>query len=352
LYENKWLTRDELIEKAFAPEEWQVEEQFALDMNWRWSGGDNERYKGFTQLSAKQFFKEEVDGRIWKKRNFSYDLSLSAEQNVLNKTLVEQKIRNDELFKHDGWYLYPGETEQISADELNYRKLCVKEISQQMEQNQIENEILDERSTRMSDLQPIKRIREILNTAISNGDLEIDGTWKIKTDDNNDVNVESFVKWKAIKAEEIPFPNELWKYLTRGALLISPKIRTDDPELKELVQEALKFFTKGDQQTALEKLWDAFEITKTLLDTDMKKSVEKLIKTASNALHENLKEFLKAEFKALTDIGNGHKIRHHKKGDQQPINSDAGKDYLFHRMLALIDFVLGQVYEHGENEDS
>jgi hypothetical protein len=124
----------------------------------------------------------------------------------------------------------------------------------------------------------------------------------------------------------------------RNELLFNKKTETTDETLNDLVDRSKEFFIKGDKQIAIEKLWDAFERMKTLLGPDKKTSITKLIKIMSNELETIL---LENEFRSLTEIGNSYQIRHHET-EKKPINSDMEREYLFFRMLSLMDFALNK----------
>lgn len=106
--------------------------------------------------------------------------------------------------------------------------------------------------------------------------------------------------------------------------------------LKDLITEAAKYYNDNNKKIAVEKLWDAFERLKTYYSPtlDKKHSVKKIIESMSN----NQEEFYKmydAEFRALTDIGNDFRIRHHETTKIE-IKDEKQFDYFYRRCLALI----------------
>lgn len=122
-------------------------------------------------------------------------------------------------------------------------------------------------------------------------------------------------------------------------LLFDNKANTSDKELNKLIEEAKeRFFNPNDKQVAIEKLWDAFERLKTHFTHEgLKKnqSADKL----TTLISENFdKDFIDEEFKKLTTIGNGYRIRHHEadKKELAPVHMN----YFFFRMLSLIDLCL------------
>jgi hypothetical protein len=94
-------------------------------------------------------------------------------------------------------------------------------------------------------------------------------------------------------------------------------------------------------QDALERIWDAFERVKTLEPPhdDKGRSVAALLDRAA-AGSEAHRAVLEAESRALTKIGNSHRIRH-SETNQKSLGSDrAAGDYLFLRMFAFLHAVL------------
>lgn len=130
-------------------------------------------------------------------------------------------------------------------------------------------------------------------------------------------------------------------------LLQNLNIRTKDDILNELVNSAIGNIRKPkefDRKIALEKVWDAFERIKTFYDNNPKKKKVSAQKLISN-IAEGTPEFdviLESEFKALTDIGNNFQIRHFEISKIR-ISSMKQVDYLFYRMISLIDLCLDEV---------
>lgn len=125
-------------------------------------------------------------------------------------------------------------------------------------------------------------------------------------------------------------------------LLFDRKTKTNDKELDSLINEAKdRFFIPKDKQVALEKLWDAFERIKTYFDSNKKKSSSELVKMASDGFNF---EIIENEFQLLTKIGNEYKIRHHET-DKLEVSKAKHVDYLFFRMLSLIDLCIKSINE-------
>ncbi len=109
-----------------------------------------------------------------------------------------------------------------------------------------------------------------------------------------------------------------------------------DEALDDLVARAESRFLSPDLDAAcdaLEKLWDAFERVKTVLDAESKKrSVAALI--AASTTTPSAADLVDAEMAALTDVGNSFRIRHHEM-NKHPV-PDELVDYLFIRMYSLL----------------
>ena len=110
--------------------------------------------------------------------------------------------------------------------------------------------------------------------------------------------------------------------------------------LKELVIEAEKYYHEGNKQIAVEKLWDAFERLKTYYSPALNKpsSANKIIDDMS-ASNPNFKIMYETEFKALTNIGNEFRIRHHET-TKIDITDNRQYDYFYKRCLALISVAI------------
>jgi hypothetical protein len=125
-------------------------------------------------------------------------------------------------------------------------------------------------------------------------------------------------------------------------LLFDRQTKTNDQELDSLINEAKdRFFIPKDKQIALEKLWDAFERIKTYFGSNKKKSSSELVSIASDGFNF---EIIESEFRLLTKIGNEYKIRHHET-DKLEVSKSKHVDYLFFRMLSLIDLCIKSINE-------
>lgn len=108
--------------------------------------------------------------------------------------------------------------------------------------------------------------------------------------------------------------------------------------LRELLHTAIQKHKSPypeDQKDAVEKIWDALERLKTYYTTlDKKDSAAKIVNDIAGE-NTSLIELLNAEFKALTDIGNNYRIRHHETS-KVDITDPRHYDYFFNRCLSLI----------------
>lgn len=110
----------------------------------------------------------------------------------------------------------------------------------------------------------------------------------------------------------------------------------EETGLKELLQEASRYYEKKDLKTAVEKIWDAFERLKTYYSPtlDKKTSVNRIILDMSNN-NKSFEVIFEKEFNELTMIGNKFRIRHHEKTIID-IEDDKHYDYFYKRCLTLI----------------
>jgi len=111
-----------------------------------------------------------------------------------------------------------------------------------------------------------------------------------------------------------------------------------EPGLKELLKTAIQKHKSpypDDQKDAVEKIWDALERMKTYYTTMDKRASASKIVTDMSGGQADFSDLFNAEFKALTDIGNDYRIRHHET-NKIDITDIRHYDYFFNRCLALI----------------
>lgn len=110
--------------------------------------------------------------------------------------------------------------------------------------------------------------------------------------------------------------------------------------LKELLNDADKYYRLGNKQIAVEKLWDAFERLKTYYSPtlDKAKSADKIIDDMSDS-EQHFQSMYKTEFKALTDIGNLFRIRHHET-TKIDVTDNRQYEYFYKRCMALVSVAI------------
>ena len=112
---------------------------------------------------------------------------------------------------------------------------------------------------------------------------------------------------------------------------------TSDIKFDQLLAAAARKHLDPDPDVraeGLEKLWDAFERIKTLLNKDKRAGAERLIEAAGEGATAEETKLLRCEMKALTEIGNTFRIRHHETSASEL--TAAFSDQLFVRMYALL----------------
>ncbi|TCK61549.1 hypothetical protein [Seleniivibrio woodruffii] len=119
-------------------------------------------------------------------------------------------------------------------------------------------------------------------------------------------------------------------------------ISKTETELKKHLLEACSQIISpktDDRKYALRDLWDAFERIKTIINpSDKKDSANQLVDRIVKI--DNLNKYIiENEFKQLTEIGNQYHIRHAEL-TQIDVNDIHTIDYLFFRMMALINIAL------------
>jgi hypothetical protein len=139
--------------------------------------------------------------------------------------------------------------------------------------------------------------------------------------------------------------------LTHGKLIeriventpLSPEIETQVQQIaeygtRELMKDAIALYKTPNpaaRQDSVEKIWDALERLKTYYtNLDKRGSATKVVNDMSNGKSGFITIF-DAEFRALTDIGNSFRIRHHET-NRIDITDNRHYDYFFNRCLSLI----------------
>lgn len=125
--------------------------------------------------------------------------------------------------------------------------------------------------------------------------------------------------------------------------VLSPEIIANvdliaEPGIRDLLKEAIEKHMQPTVQAhrdAVEKIWDALERLKTYYTTMDKRSSATKIATDMADGNQNYFALFNSEFKALTDIGNDYRIRHHET-NKIDITDPRHYDYFFNRCLSLI----------------
>lgn len=113
-----------------------------------------------------------------------------------------------------------------------------------------------------------------------------------------------------------------------------------DDDLAQLVAQAEAKFLDPDpavSRDALEKLWDAFERAKSLLDPAHKQRSAHALAEASTTTEAAI-ALVESEMLALTNVGNDFRIRHHET-TKHPVPNDL-VDHLFLRLYVLLRLLL------------
>lgn len=167
---------------------------------------------------------------------------------------------------------------------------------------------------------------------------------KHSTDDNFEAQINAI-----LKLNEIAFQLNNGKLITTFDAQINKNSLAPVYEagLKELLQEASKYYDENNLQIAVEKLWDAFERLKTYYAPalDKKKSVNKIIEDMSGKLSP-FRDLYEKEFQELTAIGNNFRIRHHEL-TKVDIEDKRHYEYFYKRCLSLIATAIQYLVNRG-----
>jgi hypothetical protein len=125
-----------------------------------------------------------------------------------------------------------------------------------------------------------------------------------------------------------------------GESLVRTYFQTGDRMLDVMLEESRTKFSDPDpliRREALERLFDAWERIKSLADTNKAKSVQLILDRSAS--EPAFREVLEKEARELTQVGNGHLLRHHER-NQTPVIDVDHVDYLYHRLFAMIELVI------------
>lgn len=140
-----------------------------------------------------------------------------------------------------------------------------------------------------------------------------------------------------------PVENLNQEVSNQSSELLDKTLNTGEDQTIDKIIEHSKILIRSkssiDKQTALEKIWDAFERLKTLYGEGSKKSTVKTLITQTSHNSIQNQQLLENEFFELTKIGNTYEIRHFEKG-KEPIPSDEFREYLYFRTLSIISYCM------------
>lgn len=125
-----------------------------------------------------------------------------------------------------------------------------------------------------------------------------------------------------------------------GEALVRTYFRTGDRTLDVMLEESRTKFSDPDpliRREALERLFDTWGRIKSLADANKAKSVQLILDRCAS--EPAFREVLEKEARELTQIGNGHLLRHHER-NQTPVIDVDHVDYLYHRLFALVELVI------------
>ena len=125
-----------------------------------------------------------------------------------------------------------------------------------------------------------------------------------------------------------------------GERLVRTYFETGDWTLNVMLEESRRKFSDPDpliRREALERLFDAWERIKSLADVNKAKSVQLILDRSAS--EPAFREVLEKEARELTQVGNGHLLRHHEL-KQLPVIDVDHVDYLYHRLFAMVQLVI------------
>lgn len=143
----------------------------------------------------------------------------------------------------------------------------------------------------------------------------------------------------SLKSNELIDLSDVFNLNVQNELLFNQQVETSDKTLNDLITNARTLFLQGNIQLAIEKIWDALERIKTLLNKEKKKGIEAICNSLGDELPA---DFFDAEYDSLTKIGNDYQIRHFETSKKSLENLET-KRYLFFRALSLINLTLSRI---------
>lgn len=146
-------------------------------------------------------------------------------------------------------------------------------------------------------------------------------------------------KTKADKYEKY-----LKEHIENNDLIFNQEILNIDDKLSKIIQKARTLYLNREIQSAVEKIWDALERTKTILNSDKKKGVYGICSICEANIAAR---YINDEFNTLTKIGNEYQIRHFET-DKKEITDEEILSYLFFRAYSLIIFSINKIYKNKQ----
>lgn len=138
-------------------------------------------------------------------------------------------------------------------------------------------------------------------------------------------------------ADEVYDISTVFDFNVNTDLLFEEQIKSADDTLNSLIDSSREFYIKGDIQFAVEKIWDALERSKTILNPENKKeSISSTCKKCAVNLEET---FFNNEYNTLTDVGNSYQIRHFETNKIKIDDIDTLK-YLYFRAFVLVNYAI------------
>lgn len=123
----------------------------------------------------------------------------------------------------------------------------------------------------------------------------------------------------------------------------------NDPILAKLLNESIESFIRIDRfniDTALEKISNALERVKTVLNPKNKKSsIQDTIDSITS--DQTIRDLIGEHTKKLTEISNNYNIRHKEK-NQSELESEALKRYFFYEYFNLIRLILDAIEKNNQ----
>ena len=124
------------------------------------------------------------------------------------------------------------------------------------------------------------------------------------------------------------------------------KLNCVDKELLELVEKSRYLYYENNLQGAVEKIWDALERSKTILNDDKKKGAKELCELCAGDLDSDI---FNNEYVTLTNIGNNYQIRHFETSKKAIEDEDTLK-YLYFRAFALVNYAVSKLNSQQTNQ--